>query len=82
LFLKVAEDTEKILSLVNSINGIKIVNNFNTSKCKLPGRFTKPDIINTKYGEYVIQVTIENADFPTNNNEAVNISAYARTNLI
>ena len=82
LFLKVAEDTEKILSLVNSINGIKIVNNFNTSKCKLPGRFTKPDIINTKYGEYVIQVIIENADFPTNNNEAVNISAYARTNLI
>lgn len=82
LFLKVAEDTEKILSLVNSINGIKIVNNFNTSKCKLPGRFTKPDIINTKYGEYVIQVTIENADFPTNNNKAVNISAYARTNLI
>lgn len=82
LFLKVAEDTEKILSLVNSINGIKIVNNFNTSKCKLPGRFTKPDIINTKYGEYVIQVTIENAEFPTDNNEAVNISAYARTNLI
>ena len=82
LFLKVAEDTEKILSLVNSINGIKIVNNFNTSKCKLPGRFTKPGIINTKYGEYVIQVIIENAEFPTDNNEAVNISAYARTNLI
>ena len=82
LFLKVGESTEKILSLVNSINGVKIVNNFNASKCKLPGRFTKPDIANTKYSEYVIEVTINDAEFPTNNNEAVNISAYARTNLI
>lgn len=82
LFLKVGESTEKILSLVNSINGVKIVNNFNASKCKLPGRFTKPDIANTKYSEYVIKVTINDAEFPTNNNEAVNISAYARTNLI
>lgn len=82
LFLKVGESTEKILSLVNSINGIKIVNNFHTSKCKLPGRFTKPDVVNTKYSEYVIEVTINNAEFPTDNNEAVNISAYARTNLI
>ena len=82
LFLKVGEGTEKILSLVNSINGVKIVNNFNTSKCKLPGRFTKPDVVNTKYSEYVIEVTINDAEFPTNNNEAVNISAYARTNLI
>lgn len=82
LFLKVGESTEKILSLVNSINGVKIVNNFNTSKCKLPGRFTKPDVANTKYSEYVIEVTINDAEFPTDNNEAVNISAYARTNLI
>lgn len=82
LFLKVGESTEKILSLVNSINGVKIVNNFHTSKCKLPGRFTKPDVVNTKYSEYVIEVTINNAEFPTDNNEAVNISAYARTNLI
>lgn len=82
LFLKVGESTEKILSLVNSINGIKIVNNFNASKCKLPGRFTKPDVVNTKYSEYVIEVTINDAEFPTDNNEAVNISAYARTNLI
>lgn len=82
LFLKVGEGTEKILSLVNSINGVKIVNNFNTSKCKLPGRFTKPDVVNTKYSEYVIEVTINDAEFPTDNNEAVNISAYARTNLI
>lgn len=82
LFLKVGEDTEKILSLVNSINGIKIVNNFYTSKCKLPGRFTKPDVVNTKYSEYVIEVAINDAEFPTDNNEAVNISAYARTNLI
>lgn len=82
LFLKVGEDTEKILSLVNSINGIKIVNNFYTSKCKLPGRFTKFDVVNTKYNEYVIEVTINDAEFPTDNNEAVNISAYARTNLI
>lgn len=82
LFLKVGESTEKILSLVNSINGVKIVNNFNTSKCKLPGRFTKPDVVNTKYSEYVIEVTINDAEFPTDNNEAVNISAYARTNLI
>lgn len=82
LFLKIGEDTEKILSLVNSINGIKIVNNFYTSKCKLPGRFTKFDVVNTKYNEYVIEVTINDAEFPTDNNEAVNISAYARTNLI
>lgn len=82
LFLKVGESTEKILSLVNSINGVKIVNNFNASKCKLPGRFTKPDVMNTKYSEYVIEVTINDAEFPTDNNEAVNISAYARTNLI
>lgn len=82
LFLKVGEGTEKILSLVNSINGIKIVNNFYTSKCKLPGRFTKFDVVNTKYNEYVIEVTINDAEFPTDNNEAVNISAYARTNLI
>lgn len=82
LFLKVGESTEKILSLVNSINGVKIVNNFNASKCKLPGRFTKPDIVNTKYSEYVIEVTINDAEFSTDNNEAVNISAYARTNLI
>ena len=82
LFLKVGESTEKILSLVNSINGVKIVNNFNTSKCKLPGRFTKPDVVNTKYSEYVIEVTINDAEFPINNNEAVNIIAYARTNLI
>lgn len=82
LFLKVGESTEKILSLVNSINGVKIVNNFNTSKCKLPGRFTKPDVVNTKYSEYVIEVTINDAEFSTDNNEAVNISAYARTNLI
>ena len=82
LFLKVGESTEKILSLVNSINGIKIVNNFHTSKCKLPGRFMKPNVVNTKYGEYVIEVRITDAEFPTNNNEAVNISAYARTNLI
>lgn len=82
LFLKVGESTEKILSLVNSINGVKIVNNFHTSKCKLPGRFTKPDVVNTKYNEYVIEVTINDAEFSTNNNEAVNISAYARTNLI
>ena len=82
LFLKVGEGTEKILSLVNSINGVKIVNNFNTSKCKLPGRFTKPDVVNTKYSEYVIEVTINDAEFPINNNEAVNIIAYARTNLI
>lgn len=82
LFLKVGESTEKILSLVNSINGVKIVNNFNASKCKLPGRFTKPDVVNTKYSEYVIEVVIKDAEFPTNNNEAVNISAYARTNLI
>lgn len=82
LFLKVGESTEKILSLVNSVNGVKIVNNFNTSKCKLPGRFTKPDVVNTKYNEYIIEVTISDAEFSTNNNEAVNISAYARTNLI
>lgn len=82
LFLKVGEDTEKILSLVNSINGVKIVNNFHTSKCKLPGRFTKFDVVNTKYNEYIIEVTINDAEFPTDNNEAVNISAYARTNLI
>lgn len=82
LFLKVGESTEKILSLVNSINGVKIVNNFNASKCKLPGRFTKPDVVNTKYSEYVIEVTINDAEFTTDNNEAVNISAYARTNLI
>lgn len=82
LFLKVGEDTEKILSLVNSINGIKIVNNFHTSKCKLPGRFTKPNLVNTKYREYVIEIKINNAEFLTDNNEAVNISAYARTNLI
>lgn len=80
LFLKVGEDTEKILSLVNSINGIKIVNNFHTSKCKLPGRFTKPSLVN--YDEYVIEVTIEKAEFPIDDNEAVNITAYARTNLI
>lgn len=82
LFLKVGESTEKILSLVNSINGVKIVNNFNTSKCKLPGRFTKPNVVNTKYSEYVIEVIINDAEFPTDNDEAVNISAYARTNLI
>ena len=82
LFLKVGESTEKILSLVNSINGIKIVNNFHTSKCKLPGRFMKPNVVNTKYGEYAIEVRITDAEFPINNNEAVNISAYARTNLI
>lgn len=82
LFLKVGESTEKILSLVNSINGVKIVNNFNTSKCKLPGRFTKPDVVNTKYSEYAIEVVINDAEFTTDNNEAVNISAYARTNLI
>lgn len=82
LFLKVGEDTEKILSLVNSINGIKIVNNFHTSKYKLPGRFTKPNLVNTKYREYVIEIKINNAEFLTDNNEAVNISAYARTNLI
>lgn len=82
LFLKVGEDTEKILSLVNSINGIKIVNNFHTSKCKLPGRFTKSNLVNTKYREYVIEIKINNAEFLTDNNEAVNISAYARTNLI
>ena len=80
LFLKVGEDTEKILSLVNSINGIKIVNNFHTSKCKLPGRFTKPSLVN--YDEYVIEVAIDKAEFPINDNEAVNITAYARTNLI
>lgn len=82
LFLKVGEDTEKILSLVNSINGIKIVNNFHVSKCKLPGRFAKPNIVDTKYEEYAIKVVIEKAEFPIDNNEAVNISAYARTNLI
>lgn len=80
LFLKVGEDTEKILSLVNSINGIKIVNNFHTSKCKLPGRFTKPGLVN--YDEYVIEVVIDKAEFPIDDNEAVNITAYARTNLI
>lgn len=80
LFLKVGEDTEKILSLVNSINGIKIVNNFHTSKCKLPGRFTKPGLVN--YDEYVIEVAIDKAEFPIDDNEAVNITAYARTNLI
>ena len=80
LFLKVGEDTEKILSLVNSINGVKIVNNFHTSKCKLPGRFTKPSLVN--YDEYVIEVIIDKAEFPIDNNEAVNITAYARTNLI
>lgn len=80
LFLKVGEDTEKILSLVNSINGIKIVNNFHTSKCKLPGRFTKPSLVN--YDEYVIEVAIDKAEFPIDDNEAVNITAYARTNLI
>lgn len=80
LFLKVGEDTEKILSLVNSINGIKIVNNFHTSKCKLPGRFTKPGL--TNYDEYAIEVAIEKAEFSIDDNEAVNITAYARTNLI
>lgn len=80
LFLKVGEDTEKILSLVNSINGIKIVNNFHTSKCKLPGRFTKPSLVN--YDEYVIEVAIDKAEFSIDDNEAVNITAYARTNLI
>lgn len=80
LFLKIGEDTEKILSLVNSINGIKIVNNFHTSKCKLPGRFTKPGLVN--YDEYVIEVAIDKAEFPIDDNEAVNITAYARTNLI
>ena len=80
LFLKVGEDTEKILSLVNSINGIKIGNNFHTSKCKLPGRFTKPSLVN--YDEYVIEVAIDKAEFPIDDNEAVNITAYARTNLI
>ena len=80
LFLKVGEDTEKILSLVNSINGVKIVNNFYTSKCKLPGRFTKPGLVN--YDEYAIEVAIDKADFPIDDNEAVNITAYARTNLI
>ena len=80
LFLKVGEDTEKILSLVNSINGIKIVNNFHTSKCKLPGRFIKPGL--TNYDEYAIEVAIEKAEFPIDDNEAVNVTAYARTNLI
>ena len=42
----------------------------------------KSNVVNTKYGEYVIEVRITDAEFPTNNNEAVNISAYARTNLI
>lgn len=82
LFLKVGEDTEKILSLVNSINGIKIVNNFYTSKCKLPGRFTKPNLVNTKYSEYVIEIKINGAEFSNDDNEAANITAYARTNLI
>ena len=59
---------------------IKIVNNFHTSKCKLPGRFTKPGL--TNYDEYAIEVTIEKAEFPIDDNEAVNITAYARTNLI
>lgn len=82
LFLKVGEDTEKILSLVNSVDGVKIVNNFYTSKCKLPGRFMKPKVEETKYSEYSIQITITNAEFPVNGDEAVSISAYARTNVI
>jgi len=85
LFLKVGDSNEKILSLVNSIEGVKIVKSFFSSKCKLPGRFSKPSLTGidgTNYNEYTIQVTIEDAEFLTDENEALNISAYARTNLI
>lgn len=77
LFLKVGEDSEKILSLVNTLNGMKLVNNFSVSKCKLPGRFTIPDV---NLADYKIIITLTNAQFAQEN--PAQITAYARTNLI
>ncbi len=81
LFLRVGEQTEQIISLV-SYHGKKIIKDFQSFKCKLPGRFFKSSLVETKYSEYTIEIKIANATFPTNSNDAVHITAYARTNLI
>ena len=81
LFLRVGEQTEQIISLV-SYHGKKIINDFQSFKCKLPGRFSKSSLIEDKYSKYTIEIKIIDATFPTNNNDAVHITAYARTNLI
>lgn len=81
LFLRVGEQTEQIISLV-SYHGKKIIKDFQSFKCKLPGRFSKSSLIEDKYSKYTIEIKIIDATFPTNNNDAVHITAYARTNLI
>ena len=81
LFLRVGEQTEQIISLV-SYHGKKIIKDFQSFKCKLPGRFSKFSLIEDKYSKYTIEIKIIDATFPTNNNDAVHITAYARTNLI
>lgn len=81
LFLRVGEQTEQIISLV-SYHGKKIIKDFQSFKCKLPGRFSKSSLIEDKYSKYIIEIKIIDATFPTNNNDAVHITAYARTNLI
>ena len=81
LFLQVGEQTEQIISLV-SYHGKKIIKDFQSFKCKLPGRFSKSSLIEDKYSKYTIEIKIIDATFPTNNNDAVHITAYARTNLI
>ena len=81
LFLRVGEQTEQIISLV-SYHGKKIIKDFQSFKCKLPGRFSKSSLIEDKYSKYTIEIKIIDATFPTNNNDAIHITAYARTNLI
>ena len=81
LFLRVGEQTEQIISLV-SYHGKKIIKDFQSFKCKLPGRFSTSSLIEDKYSKYTIEIKIIDATFPTNNNDAVHIPAYARTNLI
>ena len=81
LFLRVGEQTEQIISLV-SYHGKKIIKDFQSFKCKLPGRFSNSSLIEDKYSKYTIEIKIIDATFPTNNNDAVHITAYARTNLI
>ena len=81
LFLRVGEQTEQIISLV-SYHGKKIIKDFQSFKCKLPGRFSTSSLIEDKYSKYTIEIKIIDATFPTNNNDAVHITAYARTNLI
>lgn len=87
LFLNNGGDTEKLLNLITNIEGKRIISNLNAIKYKIPGKFINNNI---NYINYRFHLTLTNGSFnkeqidenTSSYQDAVQISAYGRTNLI